>query len=171
MKWYKLKTYFPPNSCIPNKAKIRMNKKSKKSSERMERIEFISDLTRFLNDTQYLKLNDLLDRILLSEKKKVGESEEFEAHISHKVSRWKWNMHKSIFLPLSSLSSKYKKRTSKYASTTIYKLLKNKKNTILYDEKVGKETIIACILIFLSMVKKKFYKQTWRNCPIDINNN
>lgn len=38
----------PPNSCIPNRAKIRINKKSRKRREMMERIELSKEMTRFL---------------------------------------------------------------------------------------------------------------------------
>ena len=44
----------PPNSCMPSKAKIRMNKKSRNNREIIERIELSSDITRFLRDDQYL---------------------------------------------------------------------------------------------------------------------
>ena len=44
----------PPNSCIPSRAKMRMKRKRRKSSERIERIELRSEMTRFLNDDQYL---------------------------------------------------------------------------------------------------------------------
>ena len=44
----------PPKSCIPNRAKISMNKKSRKSSEMMERIELSNDMTKFRKDDQYL---------------------------------------------------------------------------------------------------------------------
>lgn len=42
----------PPNSCMPSRAKMTMNRKSRNSSEMMERIEFISDLTRLRRLTQ-----------------------------------------------------------------------------------------------------------------------
>lgn len=44
----------PPNSCMPSKAKIKMNKKSRNNRERIERIELSNDITRFLKDDQYL---------------------------------------------------------------------------------------------------------------------
>ena len=44
----------PPKSCIPNKAKIRMNKKSRKSRERIERIELSNEITKFRSEDQYL---------------------------------------------------------------------------------------------------------------------
>ena len=45
----------PPNSCMPNRAKIKMNRKRRNNSDRIERIELSSDITRFLRDDQYLK--------------------------------------------------------------------------------------------------------------------
>ncbi len=50
--------YFPPNSCMPSKAKMRMNKKSKKSKEMIDRIEFINEITRLRKLTQYLKTRE-----------------------------------------------------------------------------------------------------------------
>ena len=44
----------PPNSCIPSRAKMRMKRKRRKSRERIERIEFRREMTRFLSDDQYL---------------------------------------------------------------------------------------------------------------------
>lgn len=44
----------PPNSCMPNSANIRMNKKSKNSNEIIDLIEFSNDITRFRKDDQYL---------------------------------------------------------------------------------------------------------------------
>lgn len=52
----------PPKSCIPNSAKMRMNKKSRKSREIMDLIEFRSDITRFLNDDQYFVTLKILKR-------------------------------------------------------------------------------------------------------------
>jgi hypothetical protein len=45
----------PPKSCIPRRANIKMNKKSRKSRDKMEDIAFIRAITRFLNEDQYLK--------------------------------------------------------------------------------------------------------------------
>lgn len=43
----------PPNSCMPSRAKMRMNKKRRNNSEMMDLIEFRRDITRFRNDDQY----------------------------------------------------------------------------------------------------------------------
>jgi len=48
------RTYSPPNNCIPRRAKIKMNKKSKNNKEMMERILLSSEMTRLRNDDQYL---------------------------------------------------------------------------------------------------------------------
>ena len=44
----------PPKSCIPSRAKMRMKRKRRKSSERMERMELRRLMTRFLSEAQYL---------------------------------------------------------------------------------------------------------------------
>jgi hypothetical protein len=43
----------PPNSCIPRSAKIKMKRKSKRSSDIIDFIELRSETTRFRNDDQY----------------------------------------------------------------------------------------------------------------------
>ena len=50
----KHETYSPPNSCIPSSAKIRMKRKSRNSSDMMERMLLSSDITRLRRDGQYL---------------------------------------------------------------------------------------------------------------------
>ena len=50
-----LVTYSPPNSCMPNKANISMNKKRRKRRDTIERILLSKDTTRFRNEAQYLK--------------------------------------------------------------------------------------------------------------------
>ena len=45
-------THSPPKSCMPSSAKITMNRKSRNSSDRMLRIEFSSEITRFRSDVQ-----------------------------------------------------------------------------------------------------------------------
>ena len=45
----------PPNSCIPRSAKIKMKRKSKRSSDIIDFIELRSETTRFRNDDQYLQ--------------------------------------------------------------------------------------------------------------------
>lgn len=49
------KLNWPPNSCIPSKAKMKMKRKSRSNSERMEDIAFIKATTKFRSDVQYLK--------------------------------------------------------------------------------------------------------------------
>lgn len=44
----------PPNSCIPSSANMSMKRKRRNSNEMMERIELSNDITRFLNEDQYL---------------------------------------------------------------------------------------------------------------------
>ena len=43
----------PPNNCIPRRAKMRMNRKSKSSKEMMDFMELSNDTTRLRNDDQY----------------------------------------------------------------------------------------------------------------------
>lgn len=50
----------PPNSCIPNRANISMNKKRRNSSEMMDLIELSREITRFLSDDQYLVTLNIL---------------------------------------------------------------------------------------------------------------
>ncbi len=45
----------PPKSCMPNKAKIKMKRKSNKSNEMMDFIEDNNETTKFRNEDQYLK--------------------------------------------------------------------------------------------------------------------
>ena len=45
----------PPKSCIPRRAKIRMNRKSRSKSEMMDFIELRRDITRFRSEDQYLE--------------------------------------------------------------------------------------------------------------------
>lgn len=49
------KSYLPPKSCIPSRAKMMMKRKSNSSREAMERMELSSDATRLLRDVQYLR--------------------------------------------------------------------------------------------------------------------
>lgn len=48
----------PPKSCIPNRAKIRMKRKRRNRRERIERMELNREMTRFLNDDQYLSFTN-----------------------------------------------------------------------------------------------------------------
>ena len=45
----------PPNSCMPNSAKMSINRKSRRRSDTIDFIDAKSDTTKFLNDDQYLK--------------------------------------------------------------------------------------------------------------------
>lgn len=49
-----LKLNFPPNTCIPRRAKITINKKRSNKSEAIDCIELSSDATKFERDLQYL---------------------------------------------------------------------------------------------------------------------
>ena len=42
----------PPNNCIPKRAKMRMNRKSKRSKETIDFIELSRDTTRLRSDDQ-----------------------------------------------------------------------------------------------------------------------
>jgi len=43
---------------MPNRAKIRMKRKRRNRRERIERIELNREMTRFLNDDQYLSFTN-----------------------------------------------------------------------------------------------------------------
>lgn len=45
----------PPNSCMPSSANISMNKNSRKSNDMIDLMELSNDITRFLNEDQYLE--------------------------------------------------------------------------------------------------------------------
>ena len=51
----KSKLNVPPNSCIPSRAKIKMNKNRRRRRETMDFSEAKSETTRFLSDDQYLE--------------------------------------------------------------------------------------------------------------------
>jgi len=46
--------YSPPKSCMPSRAKMRMNRNSRNKSDMMERMLLSSEITRFRSDGQYL---------------------------------------------------------------------------------------------------------------------
>lgn len=45
----------PPKSCIPRRAKMRMNKKSRNNREMIDLIELSSEITRLRREAQYLR--------------------------------------------------------------------------------------------------------------------
>ena len=45
----------PPKSCIPNSAKIKMNRKRSNNKDMMDLIELSKEITRFRSEDQYLK--------------------------------------------------------------------------------------------------------------------
>lgn len=47
-------TYWPPNSCIPKRAKTTMNRKRRNNRLMMDFMELRRETTRFLRDAQYL---------------------------------------------------------------------------------------------------------------------
>ena len=47
-------TYWPPNNCIPKRAKTTMNRKRRNSRLMMDFMELRRETTRFLRDAQYL---------------------------------------------------------------------------------------------------------------------
>ncbi len=51
------KFMLPPKSCIPSRAKMKMNKKSRKSSDIIDDKAFIRAITRLRRGDQYLKNN------------------------------------------------------------------------------------------------------------------
>ena len=50
------KLKFPPNNCIPSKANIKINRKSRRRSERMDDMAFVKATTRFRSEDQYLNI-------------------------------------------------------------------------------------------------------------------
>ena len=62
--WYSPgKLNAPPNSCIPSRAKMRMNKKRRKSNEMMDLIELKSEITKFLREDQYFVTLNILNNL------------------------------------------------------------------------------------------------------------
>lgn len=53
-----IKTYSPPNNCIPSKANININKKSRNRRLSILLIAFNKDNTKLRNDAQYLNYQD-----------------------------------------------------------------------------------------------------------------
>ena len=49
------KLNWPPKSCMPKSANIKINKNKRNKSDIMERMEFNNDITRFRKEDQYLK--------------------------------------------------------------------------------------------------------------------
>lgn len=47
------KLNWPPNNCMPRRAKMRMNRKSRNSRDMIDLIELRRDITRFRRDDQY----------------------------------------------------------------------------------------------------------------------
>jgi hypothetical protein len=47
-------THSPPNSCMPSKANIKINKNSKNKRLIIDLIELSNDMTKFRNEFQYL---------------------------------------------------------------------------------------------------------------------
>ena len=50
-----MKLKFPPNSCIPRRANIKIKRKSRSRSERIEDIAFVRATTRLRREDQYLE--------------------------------------------------------------------------------------------------------------------
>ncbi len=51
------KTYDPPNSCMPSKANISMNKNKRNNKLRIDFMLLSNDAMRFFKEPQYLKIN------------------------------------------------------------------------------------------------------------------
>ena len=45
----------PPNNCMPNSAKIRINKNRSNSNDMIDLMELSNEITRFRSEDQYLK--------------------------------------------------------------------------------------------------------------------
>lgn len=59
--WVSSKLNFPPNTCIPSREKMMMNRKSSSSREAMDFMELSRDATKLLSDCQWLR-NTLRER-------------------------------------------------------------------------------------------------------------
>lgn len=57
------RTYLPPNSCIPNRAKTTMKRKRRKSRLIIDFMELIRETTKFLRDAQYLGNADITEAL------------------------------------------------------------------------------------------------------------
>lgn len=53
-------TYDPPKTCIPSKANMRMNKKSKNNKLRIDFMLLSNEAIKFFSDPQYLRMKLLL---------------------------------------------------------------------------------------------------------------
>ena len=49
------KLNFPPNNCIPSKAKMNMNRNKSNRSDRIDEMAFVKATTRLRSEDQYLK--------------------------------------------------------------------------------------------------------------------
>lgn len=49
---------FPPNTCIPRRAKMTMKRKRSRSREAMDFTELSKDATKLFSDVQYLKTHE-----------------------------------------------------------------------------------------------------------------
>lgn len=79
-------TYLPPNSCIPSKANIRMNKNSRNSKLRMDLMDMSSDSTRLRREAQYLVTLKILSN-LKARKTEIPKEASFfmDAHTTSKI--------------------------------------------------------------------------------------
>lgn len=69
------RTYLPPNSCIPSRAKTTMKRKRRKSRLIIDFMELISDTTKFLRDAQYLENRDVAGALAVMVTPSEGEQE------------------------------------------------------------------------------------------------
>jgi len=56
----------PPNNCIPNKAKMRMNKNNNNNSEMIDFIELNREITKFRREDQYLKKTKSINQFFVT---------------------------------------------------------------------------------------------------------
>ena len=55
------KLNWPPNNCIPSKAKMNMKRKSSSNRDKIDEMAFIKATTKFRSEVQYLKYYQKID--------------------------------------------------------------------------------------------------------------
>lgn len=80
------RTYLPPKSCIPSRAKTTMKRKRRKSRLIIDFMELISDTTKFLRDAQYLENRDIAGALAGMLTPSAGEQERLD--LGHSL-RWR----------------------------------------------------------------------------------
>lgn len=117
------KLNWPPKSCMPSSANMRMKRKSKNRREMMLRIELSSDITRFLRLFQYLVTLNIL-RSLRARRTERPKEPDFNAdQITSKIEPKMTMQSKRL-----KLDSKYVRGPSAYILMNI-SIMKRPRNT------------------------------------------